>query len=363
MREKIVTLLIVALALSSIYVPGNLKAEQISTIGQSGLNSETPSVESPDASIVPGSATPAVSPIVTPSKRLVVKDKDCYRVAKSTDGKSCEIVAYTGDKNVTTLYLPAKVDGKKVTGIADNTFADCLFLKNLVLASDAEILGDGTFSKNTEIQFWGKSGYKAQKYATEKGLKYHVLQATAKVTAKKNGSWKKAKVTWTGVKGVVSYAIYRKKGKGKYSAIATVKAATYSDAKLGLGAKYTYKVAAKYKAEDDEVIESTVTKTGTHNTKPGKLKKVKAYGVRGGIYVKWARNKAMAGYQVYMKVHVSGFKTNFNRVKTLKKNNITGYRCKMLVRGMKYSYKVRGYCKVGKKKVYGDFVKVTAKAK
>jgi hypothetical protein len=97
--------------------------------------------------------------------------------------------------------------------------------------------------------------------------------------------------------------------------------------------------------------------------KPAKVKKLKATGVRGGIQVRWSRNKNVDGYQVYMKVHVSGFKTNFNRVKTIKKNNITGYRCKMLVRGMKYSYKVRTYKKVKGKKIYSPYATVTTRAK
>ena len=79
---------------------------------------------------------------------------------------------------------------------------------------------------------------------------------------------------------------------------------------------------------------------------PAKVKKLKAKGIRGGIQVRWARNKNVTGYQVFMKVHVKGFKTSFNRVKTIKKNKVTGYRCKMLVRGMKYSYRVRAFKRI-----------------
>ena len=96
---------------------------------------------------------------------------------------------------------------------------------------------------------------------------------------------------------------------------------------------------------------------------PAKVKKLKAKGIRGGIQVRWARNKNVTGYQVFMKVHVKGFKTSFNRVKTIKKNKVTGYRCKMLVRGMKYSYRVRAFKTIKGKKIFGPFVMVTAKAK
>ena len=138
---------------------------------------------------------------------------------------------------------------------------------------------------------------------------------------------------------------------------------TYTNEKLAAGATYTYKIRPVFTAADGESIEGEDSKEAAIALTPAKVKKLKAKGIRGGIQVRWARNKNVTGYQVFMKVHVKGFKTSFNRVKTIKKNKITGYRCKMLVRGMKYSYRVRAFKTIKGKKIFGPFVTVTAKAK
>ena len=138
---------------------------------------------------------------------------------------------------------------------------------------------------------------------------------------------------------------------------------TYTNEKLAAGATYTYKIRPVFTAADGESIEGVDSKEAAIALTPAKVKKLKAKGIRGGIQVRWARNKNVTGYQVFMKVHVKGFKTSFNRVKTIKKNKVTGYRCKMLVRGMKYSYRVRAFKTIKGKKIFGPFVMVTAKAK
>ena len=118
-----------------------------------------------------------------------------------------------------------------------------------------------------------------------------------------------------------------------------------------------------FATSDGETIEGYASKEISVSMVPAKLKGVRAKGVRGGVQVRWKRNKNVSGYQVFMKVHVKGFKTKFNRVKTINKNKITGYRYKMAVRGMKYSYKVRSFKKIKGKKIFGPYVTVSAKAK
>ena len=110
---------------------------------------------------------------------------------------------------------------------------------------------------------------------------------------------------------------------------------TYTNEKLAAGATYTYKIRPVFTAADGESIEGVDSKEAAIALTPAKVKKLKA----------------------------KGFKTSFNRVKTIKKNKVTGYRCKMLVRGMKYSYRVRAFKTIKGKKIFGPFVMVTAKAK
>lgn len=315
------------------------------------------------------SDTPSVSPSATPSmipvptEKCVVKDEKVFTVTKDETEETCVITGYTGDKNVSTLYVPSKVDGYKVTEIADHAFENCFFIRNLVVKTDIAIAAKTAFSTVTPIEIWGKKEGKAATFASEQGLVFHALEGSSSIKATKKANMKAATVTWSEVTGATSYNVYKKKNKGKFSLVGSSKTTSYESTKLKVGAEYTYKVTPVFTAKDGDTIEGFESKTAAVSMIPGKLKGVKAYGIRGGIQVVWNKNKNMTGYQVYMKVHVKGFKTNFNCVKTIKTNKTTGYRCKMLVRGMKYSYKVRGYKKVGGKKIYGEYTKVTTKAK
>lgn len=277
--------------------------------------------------------------------------------------KTCVITGYTGNLSVTTIYIPDKINGNTVTDVADKVFASCPYLKNVVVKGDAGFQGNAVFYPASRPEIWGKSGGKAAAYAVPAGLTFHPLEGPATVSGKKNASLNKATLTWAAVNGAVSYNVYRKSGKGSYALCQNVAALSFTNDKLKAGTTYTYRVSPVFVAADGEIIEGYNSKDTPVAMVPAKPKKVRAKGVRGGIQVRWARNKNVSGYQVYMKVHVKGFKTKFNKVKTIKKNKTTGYRCKMLVRGMKYSYKVRTYKKVKGKKIFSPFVTVTTKAK
>ncbi|MGN1205758.1 MAG: hypothetical protein ACI4SQ_02085 [Eubacterium sp.] len=325
---------------------------------ESGTPSESPSV-TPKASATP-SATPTATPLIPSQGRVVVEEEEAFTVTANSDAKTCTISGYKGNAAVTTLYIPKEVGKKEVTAIAADVFAACPYLKNVVFRADVEIAA-GVFPVGTEI--WTKTGTKAQAYAQTNGLTFHALDSTESLTGKKDSSFTKGTLTWKAVNEAVSYNIYRKKAKGKYSLYKNVSGLTFTNEKLEAGATYTYKVRPVFTAADGESIEGADSKETAIALTPAKVKKLKAKGIRGGIQVRWARNKNVTGYQVFMKVHVKGFKTSFNRVKTIKKNKVTGYRCKMLVRGMKYSYRVRAFKTIKGKKIAGPFVTVTAKAK
>ncbi len=334
--------------------------------------SATPAASTAIPSIVP-TATPSIDtdktetavptqlPAFTGNK--VIKDENVFVTTENALNKTCTITGYNGDEGVTTLYIPAQIRKKTVAAVADGVFTKCPYLKNIVVLGDTEFQGASMFSTVTSVEVWGKTGGKANAYASLKGLPFHPLDGPAKVTIKKAAGLKRATVTWDAVNGAVSYHLYRKQGKGQYADAANITAVSYVNEGLKPGAKYTYRIHPVFTAANGDSIEGIGSKEAVVTMNPAKLKKVRAKGIRGGIQVRWGRDKNVNGYQVYMKVHVKGFKTKFNRVKTIKKNKTTGYRCKMLVRGMKYSYKVRSFKKVSGKTVYGPYVTVTAKAK
>lgn len=337
-----------------------------------GKASATPAAATAVPSIVP-TATPSIEtnktetavptqlPAFTGNK--VIKDENVFATTENQSDKTCTITGYTGDVSVTTLYIPAQIKKKTVAAVAEGVFTKCPYLKNIVVLGDTELQGANLFSTVTSVEIWGKNGGKANAYAAGKGLLFHPLDGPAKVSVKKSTGLKRATVTWDAVNGAVSYRLYRKQGKGQYSAGTDLTSASYVNEGLKPGAKYTYRIHPVFTAANGDSIEGIGSKEAVVTMNPAKLKKVRAKGIRGGIQVRWSRDKNVNGYQVYMKVHVKGFKTKFNRVKTIKKNKTTGYRCKMLVRGMKYSYKVRSFKKVSGKTIYGSYVTVTAKAK
>lgn len=292
---------------------------------------------------------------------VTVNAENVFTTAVNAD-KTCVITGYTGNVAVTTVYIPEKINGNTVTAVSDRVFFACPYLKNVVIKGDAGFQGNAIFYPTSRPEIWGKSGGKAAAFAVPAGLVFHPMEGPATVLGKKNASLNKATLTWAAVNGAVSYNVYRKSGKGSYALCQNVTALSFTDDNLKPGTSYTYKVNPVFVAADGEVIEG-YSKAASVAMAPAKPKKVRARGVRGGIQVRWARNKNVSGYQVFMKVHVKGFKTKFNKVKTIKKNKVTGYRCKMLVRGMKYSYKVRTYKTVKGKKIFSPFVTVTTRAK
>lgn len=293
---------------------------------------------------------------------ITVNAENMFTTTVNAD-KTCVITGYTGNVVATTIYIPKKIGNNTVSAVADKVFASCPYLKNVVVMGDTEFQGTAMFHSAAKPEIWGKTGGKAATYATAAGLVFHPLEGPTTASGKKGSNLSKATLTWSAVNGAISYNIYRKRGKQEYALYKNVAATSFVNEKLKKGATYKYKIKPVFVAANGEMIEGYNSKEISVALVPAKLKNVRAKGVRGGIQVKWKRDKSVSGYQVYMKVHVKGFKTNFNRVKTIKKNKVTGYRCKMLVRGMKYSYKVRSFKKVNGKKIYGPFVKVTAKAK
>ena len=380
MKKWICAILCLSMVAGLSVVDVNASADRENNNGQSRTeeSSPKPSPSTPPTA-VPDTETPAVDtsatetgkpgqllpptqpPVFTGNK--IVNDEHVFAVRDNADAKTCTIIGYNGDTGVTTLYIPKTIQKKTVTAVEGEVFVKCPFLKNVVVLANPAFDGTGMFAAGSGVELWGVAGGRVSVYAEANHFVFHPLDGPSEVSAKKADSLKAAALTWSDVTGAVSYTVCRKQGKGKYSVCKNLKEVSFVNDGLKPGAKYTYKVIPVFTAANGDSIEGLASKELAVSMTPAKLKKVKAYGIRGGIQLRWKRNKKASGYQVFMKVHVKGFKTKFNRVKTIKSNKTTGYRCKMLVRNMKYSYRVRQFVKVKGKKVYSPYVTVTAKAK
>ena len=92
------------------------------------------------------------------------------------------------------------------------------------------------------------------------------------------------------------------------------------------------------------------------SNKPGKVKGLKVKKSHGKFIVTWKKVPGASGYQVYTKVYVKGIRTKYSKAKTLKSRK---FKRGILVRHMKYGFKVRAYKKIKGKKVYGAFATKT----
>lgn len=187
------------------------------------------------------------------------------------------------------------------------------------------------------------------------------LGAVTVTGAKKDTSLKKVTLTWNSVAEAQGYIIQRRTGKGAFVEIARVTDAvpgnkTYVDSKVQPGTTYLYQVCPWRVKADGNVETGICAKTVSVSLVPGKVKGLKAKKGRGRITVTWKKTAGVTGYQVYTKVFVKGFKMKYSRAKTQKSRK---YKRGMLVRGMKYGFKVRAYKKVNGKKIYGPFTTVT----
>ncbi len=342
-----------------------LKAESFSQPGVETAAVESGSVQTP----VPPTPIQPPAKIDAPySGYKVVRSEDVFTVVQNADS-TCAIVGYQGDKSVTTLYIPEKIEGKEVASVSVDAVRMYPYLTNIV------VLGNAGFDRSVPgqpiqcdladgVNIWARTGSRANLYATERGLTFHAIDGTPTLTGKKASGLKKATLSWSAVNGAVSYNVYRKRGKEAFSLCKNVSGLTFTNEGLKAGSTYTYQVVPVFHTVEGNPIEGFQSNEAKIVLKPSKLKGVKAKAIRRkGIKVSWKRDKSVTGYQVYRKVYVKGFKTKFNRVMTYKKNKMTSYRNKMTVAGMKYSYRVRSFKKVGGKKIYGPFVTVTTRAK
>ena len=171
------------------------------------------------------------------------------------------------------------------------------------------------------------------------------------------------KLKWTKINGVKGYDIFRYNPKTKsyrklislnaYKGSYMVKRLNGSTGKkLKDGTKYTFKVSA-YRTVDGKkkYIKSIKIKTTTRPKKVS-LVKIKKKGKRT-IIVTWKKVPRCSGYEVWVK----GSGKKYECFCIIQKRTTYKTVIKRLIRTKKYSFKIRSYVSLGKKKVYSGFSK------
>lgn len=127
---------------------------------------------------------------------------------------------------------------------------------------------------------------------------------------------------------------------------------------------YTYFLESKSKMSSThkgKSISFEATPAATAYGAPGKIALKSTKAGKKQATVKWGKNSATAGYQVYYSTKKSA---GFKNAKSIGKNSTVSYTKKSLKKGKTYYFKVRGYKTVNGKKVYGSFSSVkSAKVK
>lgn len=168
-------------------------------------------------------------------------------------------------------------------------------------------------------------------------------------------SYNKIKITWEKVQNAKGYRIYRKTGNGSWKLIKEVagsNSVSYIDMSAVTNTSYTYTVRA-YWMDDGKKILSKYDKTGVSakailnksvitsitNLSPAKLT------------INWKKISGANGYRVY-RINDDG---SYKYVTQVSNSDTLSYTESGLSIGQSYTYKVRAYRTVNKKRVYGSY--------
>lgn len=191
-------------------------------------------------------------------------------------------------------------------------------------------------------------------YTGSKKVNFQIIKNVSGVKAASAG-YDSVKVSWEKVAGVTGYKVYRADSKnGKYKCVKTVKGektTSYKDKKLTAGKTYYYQVKPYLGKK-----EGSASKKVSAKPVPTKvaISSVKNSGAKT-VAVKWKKVSGASGYEIYSATSKNG---KYKKVATVKKGGTTSCKNTKLKKGKTYYYKVRAYCTVNGKKVYGKYSEV-----
>lgn len=171
-------------------------------------------------------------------------------------------------------------------------------------------------------------------------------------------------IKWSPVEGATGYRIYRSKTKnGTYNSVAALSGkdnVSFTDSKLKCGRTYYYKVRA-YREIDDVKYFGDYSNVKSRNTRPEKVK------LDGECFYKatkatltWEKSKGADGYEIYRSTAEDG---TYKKVKTITAADTLKWTNTGLSKTKSYYYKVRAYCEVDGKTVYGAYSRIFEKSK
>lgn len=211
--------------------------------------------------------------------------------------------------------------------------------------------------------------YKIRAYRTVNGkniygeysnpVKNQIASMSAKVEAVSSNT---LKVSWEKLNNALGYLVYRSTSKsGEYKQIANIDNASttfYNDSSIKVGVKYYYKVRA-YNVIRDEKCYSAYSNVVSKNTLPDQvvIKEESTY-ASDKVTLKWEKHSYASGYEIY---RATSENEKYTKVKTIKNPSTVRWTQSKLDTEKEYYYKIRAFCTVNGKNIYGDFSNVYTK--
>ncbi len=186
----------------------------------------------------------------------------------------------------------------------------------------------------------------------EKGISKKVVPGTPVLKSAVPSVKKQITLKWGKVSGIGTYKVYRKAGTAKkWKEIATVYSNRYTDKDVEYGKQYKYTVKAMYRSGTKKIMSSYDKNGITVKMQPGMAAMESVTSdAAGQAVVSWSKSAGAKGYIVYAKTADSDWKEVAKCSSKKRSVTLTG-----LQSGTAYTFTVRGYWKLKKKTLQGDF--------
>ena len=179
--------------------------------------------------------------------------------------------------------------------------------------------------------------------------------------------YQKLSVNWKATQAADedAYDVYRAASKkGKYTKIGSVQREngkldySFVDNDVTVGKKYYYKIKCTKTLPDARVLVSGYSKVKSGIGAPSTPKIKVTSNQYNSLKISWKKVKGSTssgyvnGYTIYRSTEENG---TYKKIKKIDSGRTTSYIDEGLTTGTKYYYKVRAYCTVNKKAVYGEY--------